>query len=655
MADRPKWYDSHLEAFRKSAHIKGLEQYQGLYRRSIEDPDGFWAEQARTYLSWDKEWDFVLRYTFEQGKIEWFGGGMLNACYNCLDRHIAQRGETPAYFWEGDDPSQSQIVTYRDLYDRVNRFAAVLKARGIGRGDRVVIYLPMIVELPVAMLACARIGAIHCVIFSGYRGESVAARIRDFKPRAVITADAGMRGGKLVPLKETVDEALRRSSSVETVIVFDRAGLGLHLDGIREIWWHEAVDNPSLPASVPPEPMGAEDPLFALYTPGATGRPKGLVHTHGGYLLYSAMTTRLTFDIADDDRLWCTSDIGWLVGHSYGVYGPLVNGLTSVLFEGAPRYPTFARVWQILEKYRVNILYTSPTPIRYLAAYASGFIEKHDLSSLKLLGSAGEHLNPEAWEWYYHRVGKDRCPIVDTWLQTESGGHMIVALPGVAPVKPGSCCFPFFGVDPVILDPDTGQEAAYPNQEGVLCIRRPWPGMSRTVYGDHERFVENYFARVWGLYFTGDSARKDEDGYYWISGRIDDVINVSGHRIGTAEVELALGKHKLVAEAAVVGYPHPIKGQGMHAFVSLIDGTPRSEELKTELTDLVRSAIGPIATIDRIQWADRLPRTRSGKIVRRVLQKIACGRVDELGDVSIVSDPGVVESLIRQRIQTISA
>jgi acetyl-CoA synthetase len=613
------------------------------------------AEQAATYLSWEKKWDFVLRYDFEVGRIEWFGGGILNASYNCLDRHLDQRADKTAYFWEGDDPSQSLTITYRELYHRVNRLAAVLQARGIRRGDRVAIYLPMIVELPVAMLACARIGAVHCVIFSGYRGESLAARIRDCRPRVVITADAGMRGGKLVRLKEQVDEALRMGSSVETVIVFDRAGLGLQLDGMREIWWHEAIEAPSLPSFVPPEPMGAEDPLFIMYAPGAIGRPKGLVHTHGGYLLYSAMTTRLTFDTREDDRLWCTSDIGWVVGHSYGVYGPLANGLTSLLFEGALRYPSCDRVWQILEKYRVTTLYTSPTPIRYLAALGSRFVDEHDLTSLRVLGSVGERLNPEAWEWYYHEVGKDRCPIVDTWLQTESGGHMITAFPGVAPLKPGSCSFPFFGVDPIILDADTGEEATFPNQEGVLCIRRPWPGMCRTIYGDHERFVETYFARVWGMYFTGDSGRKDEDGYYWISGRIDDVINVSGHRIGTAEVESALSRHELVAEAAVVGFPHPLKGQGMYAFVSLVSDAPRSEELKRELTDLVRATIGPIATIDLLQWVDGLPRTRSGKVVRRVLQKIASGRLDELGDTSIVSDPDVLESLIRERIQIISA
>jgi len=649
MDDTPKKYDAHLEDYQKVAYIKSREEYDQLYKRSIEDSEGFWAEQANAYLSWDKAWDFVLHYDTDEAKIEWFGGGILNATYNCLDRHMEKKKDKVAYYWEGDDPEEKKTVTYGELYEQVNRMAAVLKSRGVKKGDRVIIYMPMIVELPVAMLACARIGAVHSIVFGGFSAEALANRIQDCAAKMVITVDGGFRAGKAIPLKNNVDEALKSCSQVETVIVYDRAGLKPNLDPKREIWWHDAMADPDLPSHVPPEPMGAEDPLFILYTSGSTGKPKGLVHTHGGYLLYAAMTTRLVFDLKDDEVLWCTADIGWVTGHTYGVYGPLINGLTGILFEGVPTYPDFDRYWDIVERYRVAKFYTAPTVIRSLAKEGAEHVEKHDISSLKLLGSVGEPINPEAWRWYYHHVGRDWCPIMDTWWQTETGGHMLTPLPAVAPIKPGSCSFPFFGVDPVILD-DMGEEAKFPEQEGVLCIRKPWPGIARTIYGDHERFKETYFSQIPGMYFTGDGAKKDEEGFYWIIGRIDDVINVSGHRLGTAEVESALVLHQQVAEAAVVGFPHPVKGQGIYAFVTLNTGVPKSDDLKKELILQVRTEIGPIATPDAIQWADALPKTRSGKIMRRILQKIAAGKLEELGDTSTLSDPAVIEKLIQERI-----
>jgi acetyl-CoA synthetase len=554
-----------------------------------------------------------------------------------------------AYYWEGDNPEESRKITYGELYGQVNKMAALLKSKEVKKGDRVIIYMPMIVELPVTLLACARIGAVHSVVFGGFSAEALANRIKDCGAEVVVTVDGGFRAGKAVPLKDNVDDALKSCRGVKTVLVFDRAGLKPPMDPQREVWVHEALADPKLPDYVPPEPMDAEDPLFILYTSGSTGKPKGVVHTHGGYLLYAAMTTRIVFDLKDDEVFWCTADIGWVTGHSYAVYGPLINGLTSVLFEGVPNYPGFDRYWAITEKYRVAKFYTAPTVIRSLAKEGPAPVEKHDITSLKLLGSVGEPINPEAWRWYYHYVGKDWCPIMDTWWQTETGGHMLTPLPGVSPIKPGSCALPFFGVDPVILD-ETGRPADFPEQEGVLCIRRPWPGMARTVYGDHRRFRETYFSQVPGMYFTGDGAKKDEDGYFWIIGRIDDVINVSGHRLGTAEVESALVLHELVAEAAVVGFPHPVKGQGIYAFVTLNTGVEKSDALKRDLVQLVRKEIGPIATIDVLQWADALPKTRSGKIMRRILQKIAAGRVDELGDTSTIADPSAIETLVKERI-----
>ncbi len=642
-------YDAHLEEYRNIAFINSWEQYKELYERSISDPEGFWAEQARKYLKWDKEWDFVLKYDFHEANIEWFGGGRLNASANCLDRHMDTLKDKVALYWEGDDPNESKAYTYGDIYQRVNQFAGVLKSRGVKKGDRVIIYLPMIIELPVAMLACARIGAIHSVIFGGFSSEAIANRITDCGAKLVITADGGYRAGKPVALKKNVDAAIESCPDVKTVIVVNRTGSDAQLDGKKEIWWEEAIKDPNLPEYVAPEPMDAEDPLFILYTSGSTGKPKGVVHTHGGYLVYTAITTRLVFDLKDDEIFWCTADIGWITGHSYIVYGPMINGLTGVMFEGVPSYPDFDRFWAIVEKYQVNKFYTAPTAIRALAKEGDEHVHKHDLSSLTLLGTVGEPINPEAWRWYLHHVGRDWCPIIDTWWQTETGGHMITPLPAVAPIKPGSCSFPFFGVDPVIVD-DTGEPVKYPNEEGILCIRQPWPGMARTVYGDHERFRDTYFSHAPGMYFTGDGAKQDEDGYFWIIGRIDDVINVSGHRLGTAEVESALVLNKNVAEAAVVGVPHSIKGQGIYAFIILKSGVTPSDELKKELVGQVRKEIGPIATIDVIQWTDGLPKTRSGKIMRRILKKIAAGKVDELGDTSTIADESVIDKLIEERV-----
>ncbi len=650
MDNAPKHYDAHLEEFKKVAYVKGMEEYQDLYKRSIDDADNFWAEKAREYLSWYKEWDKVLEYDLVEGNISWFKGGKINASYNCLDRHVGKLNNRVAYFWEGDDPSESKVITFLSLYKQVNKFAAALKAKGVQKGDRVIIYLPMIVELPVAMLACARIGAVHSVVFGGFSAESIASRIHDSGAKTVITVDGGYRGGKALPLKKNVDEALANCPDVETVIVFDRCGLNPTLKEGKEFWWHELIADPSLPDYIEPEQMDSEDPLFILYTSGSTGKPKGVLHTHGGYLLHAAMTCKITFDIKEHETFWCTADIGWVTGHTYSVYGVLCNGFTNVLFEGIPTYPGFDRYWQIVEKLHVEKFYTAPTVIRSLAKEGPDPVKKHDISSLKLLGTVGEPINPEAWRWYYTHVGRDWCPIVDTWWQTETGGHMMTPLPGVSPIKPGSCSLPFFGVDPVILDPDTGEEIKYPDQEGALFIRKPWPGMIRTVFGDHERFKETYLSRMPGMYFTGDGAKKDEDGYYWITGRIDDVINVSGHRMGTAEVESALVLHDNVAEAAVVGFPHPIKGQGIYAFVTVNTGIPKTDELKKELIGLVRTQIGPIASPDAIQWADALPKTRSGKIMRRVLKKIAAGDVKDLGDITTMADPTVMDSLVNDRV-----
>ena len=642
-------YDAHLAAFEGRAFVSGLDEYRRQYARSLEDPEAFWAEQAETYLIWDKKWDFVLKYDFTEATIEWFGGGRINASKNCLDRHQDAIGDRIAYYWEGDNPGETRTITYKELYRQVNRFASVLKNQGIGKGDRVVIYMPMVIELAVAMLACARIGAIHSVVFGGFSADAIANRVKDSGARMVITADGGYRAGKSIPIKANVDKALEKCPGVEKVIVYDRTGSGITLDPEKELWWHEAMAQVPADAFVEPESMDAEDPLFILYTSGSTGQPKGVVHTNGGYLLYVAMTTKLVFDLREDEIFWCTADIGWITGHSYIVYGPLANGLTSVMFEGVPSYPDFYRFWAVVEKYRVSKFYTAPTAIRALAREGDQYTQKHDLSSLTLIGTVGEPINPEAWRWYYHNVGGGRCPVIDTWWQTETGGHMLTPLPAAGANKPGSCQFPFFGVDPVIID-DTGQPVRFPNEEGLLCIRKPWPGIARTVYGDHERFRETYFSQAPGMYFTGDAARCDEDGYYWIIGRIDDVLNVSGHRLGTAELESALVLHKSVAEAAVVGFPHDIKGQGIYAFVILKAGVAPSDELKKALVLQVRTEIGPIATPDVIQFTEGLPKTRSGKIMRRILKKIAAGKTDELGDTSTIADESVIGRLIEERV-----
>jgi acetyl-CoA synthetase len=647
MTEAIKWYDSHLEAYRNSACIRSEEEYRRWYRRSIEDPDSFWAEQARLLLSWDKEWDFVLRYDFDNAKIEWFGGGVINAAYNCLDRHMGERKDKTAYHWVGDSPEETQTITYSELYSRVNRLAGLLKSKGVAKGDRVILYMPRIVELPIAMLACARIGAIHVVVFGGFSGKALSSRIQDCGARVIITTDLGYRAGKPVPYKENVAYAIQSCPQIDTVVVLHRGGIETSPSHPQEVDWQEAMAGPDI--YVPPEKMDAEDPLFILYTSGPTGKPVGVVHTHAGYLLYAAMTTRLIFDVKEDEVFWCTSDIGWINGHTVGVYGTLLNGLTGVIHEGVHWYPGNDRYWEITEQYRVNKLYTAPTVIRRLAQVGDAPIQKHDISSLNLLGFTGDVLNPEAWEWFYRSVGKSRCPIVDAYFQVETGGPILTTLPGVAPLKPGSCAFPFFGIDPVILD-DTGEETRFPNQQGVLCIRKPWPGMVRTIYGDHELFIHTYFSQIPGIFFTADEAKKDEDGYLWIIGRVDNVIKVSGHRLGAPEIESALSLHPLVTEAAVVGYRRPIEGQGIYAFVAIQKDIPPSGYLKTELIRLVRDEIGPIANIDAIQWVPSLPKTRSGKILRNILDKIASGKFDNLGDISAIADSSVIETLIRDRL-----
>jgi acetyl-CoA synthetase len=649
MADKQDSFGSHLPEYHRTAYIKGLDEYQRLYRRSIDEPEKFWAEQAERYLTWFKPWNRVLRYDFDEALIEWFGGGALNAAYNCIDRHLAMSSEKIAYLWQGDDPSETRTVTYGELFEQVSRFASVLRQKGVGRGDRVVIYLPMIIELPIAMLACARIGAVHCVVFGEFGPMALANRIIECQAKVLVTADGGYRSGRIIPFKEHADQALGRCPGLETVIVYRRAGLAITLHPRREIWWHEAMARTDPSEKMPAEIMDAEDPLFILFTSGTTGIPKGVVHTHGGYLLFTAMTTRLIFDLKDDEIFWCTADIGWVTGHSYCVYGPLLNGLTSVMYEGSAGYPDFGRFGEIIQKFKVNKFYTTPTLIRALAKEAEERLKDYDLSSLKLLATAGEPISPETWRWFHHHLGRDRCPVIDTYWQTETGGPLLTPLPGAGALKPGSCSFPFFGIDPVILD-DVGEEVKYPNQEGVLCIRRPWPGIARTIYGDHDRFLNAYFSQAPGMFFTADGARKDRDGYYWIIGRIDEVINVSSNRLGTAEIEAALMLHPLVAEAAVVGPPHPLKGQGIYAFVTVKTGVMASQKLKDELVRLVRCEIGPIASIDAIQWADAVPKTRSGKIMRHILNQIASGTFDSSGDLSAVSDPDVLKGLIEGRI-----
>ena len=622
------------------------EQYEAMYKQSVDDPEGFWAEQAEAYLTWSKPWDKVLDWTFKGDvRVKWFEGGKLNVSYNCLDRHLETRGDQTAIIWEGDDPDVSKRISYRELHEEVCKFANVLKSRGVKKGDRVSIYMPMVPEAAVAMLACTRIGAVHSVVFGGFSPDSLRDRILDSDCQTVITADEGRRGGKAVPLKVNADSALADCPHVHTCVVVQVTGGDVAWTEGRDVWYHEAMAEASTDCAV--EEMDAEDPLFILYTSGSTGKPKGVLHTTGGYLLFAAITHKTVFDYKEGEVYWCTADVGWVTGHTYIVYGPLANGATTMMFEGIPTWPDASRFWQVIDKHNVASFYTAPTAIRALMRAGDEPVKKTSRKSLRLLGTVGEPINPEAWEWYYHVVGDGRCPIVDTWWQTETGGHMITPLPGATPLKPGSASKPFFGIQPVLMD-ENGNELDGATS-GNLAIKFPWPGMLRSVYGDHDRFVTTYFSTYPGYYFTGDGCRRDEDGYYWITGRVDDVLNVSGHRLGTAEIESALVLHDKVAEAAVVGYPHEITGQGIYAFVTLMAGVEGADELKTELVNLVRKEIGPIAKINIIQWAPGLPKTRSGKIMRRILRKLAANEIDDLGDTTTLADPAVVEDLIANR------
>jgi len=633
------------ESFARNA-LLDTAQFEAMYEQSISDPAGFWAEQAEKFLSWDKPWDTVLDWDFSKGHIRWFEGGQLNACYNCVDRHLDTRGDQPALIWEGDDPANEDHITYRELHERVCRMANVLKSRNVRKGDRVCIYMPMIPEAIYAMLACARIGAVHSVVFGGFSPDSIKDRILDSDCQSVITADEGLRGGKSIPLKANVDKALLSCPNVHTVVTVRHTGGDIGWHEGRDIWFHDAAA--SVSSDCPVELMDAEDPLFILYTSGSTGKPKGVLHTTGGYLLYAAITHKYVFDYHDGDIYWCTADVGWVTGHSYIVYGPLCNGAISLVFEGVPTYPDASRFWQVCDKHKVNTFYTAPTALRSLMRMGDEPVKSTSRKSLRLLGTVGEPINPEAWEWYYHTVGDARCPIVDTWWQTETGGHMITPVPGAVKMKPGSATHPFFGIMPAIVDNEGNILEG--TAEGSLVITHPWPGQMRTVYGNHQRFIETYFSAFPGKYFTGDGARRDEDGDYWITGRVDDVLIVSGHNLGTAELESALVLHDTVAEAAIVGYPHDIKGQGIYAYVTLVSGIEPSDELRSELIKHVRKEIGPIATPDIIQWAPGLPKTRSGKIMRRILRKIAANDVDSLGDTSTLADPTVVDDLLENRV-----
>ena len=622
------------------------QTYQVEYQRSLDDTEGFWAEKAKQFLTWSKDWDTTLTYDFPKGEINWFAGGKLNVSVNCLDRHLDACGEQTAIIWESDDPETDRSYSYKELHEEVCRFANGLKSLGVNKGDRVCIYMPMVAEAAIAMLACARIGAVHSVVFGGFSADALKDRIIDSEAAVVITADESVRGGKNIPLKANADLAIERAPSVRHTIVIKRTGGDVAWTEGRDVWYHDLINQAS--ADCPAEEMDAEDPLFILYTSGSTGKPKGVVHTTGGYLLHAAMTHKYVFDYHEGDVYWCTADVGWVTGHSYIVYGPLANGAKTLMFEGVPTYPDASRFWRVIEKHKVNIFYTAPTAIRALMAKGEEFVKACNLSSLRLLGSVGEPINPEAWEWYHRVVGAERCPIVDTWWQTETGGILITPLPGATDLKPGSAMQPFFGVELGLVDAE-GKEVEGNPAEGILIIKRPWPGIARTLYGDHQRFIDTYFANYPGYYFPGDGARRDDDGHYWITGRVDDVINVSGHRMGTAEVESALVLHEAVAEAAVVGYPHEIKGQGIYAYVTLMDGVEASEALRKELVAHVRKEIGPIASPDVIQWAPGLPKTRSGKIMRRILRKIAENLIDQLGDTSTLADPSVVKDLVAHR------
>ena len=623
------------------------DQYQAMYARSVGDPEGFWAEQADIFLDWNRGWETVFEADMPTGRVRWFDGAVLNACYNCIDRHLPARADQTAIIWEGDDPGDDARITYRQLHDAVCRLANGLRSRGVAKGDRVCIYMPMIPEAAYAMLACARIGAIHSVVFGGFSPQSLQDRILDSDCRTVITADQGVRGGRTVPLKHNTETALADCPNVRTVVTVKRTGAEVPWVGGRDVWYHDLTDGQ--PAVCEPEPMAAEDPLFILYTSGSTGRPKGVQHGTAGYLLYAAMTHKYVFDYHDGDIYWCTADVGWITGHSYIVYGPLANGATTLMFEGVPTWPDASRCWQVVDKHGVNTFYTAPTAIRQLMGQGDEFVTGTSRGSLKLLGTVGEPINPEAWEWYHRVVGDRRCPIVDTWWQTETGGIMITPLPGATTLKPGSATRPFFGVRPALVDTQ-GRVIEETEASGNLVITASWPGQIRTVHGDHQRVIDTYYAAYPGCYFTGDGARRDADGYYWITGRVDDVMNVSGHRIGTAEVESALVLHPQVAEAAVVGYPHAIKGEGIYAYVTLMAGSNEDpDKLQQELISLVRREIGPFARPDVIQWAPGLPKTRSGKIMRRILRKIAADDLDNLGDTTTLADPSVLDDLTANR------
>ncbi len=632
--------------FARKAHVDDA-RYRAMYEESVADPDGFWAAQAREFIDWFSEWSEVSWSDLPAGRVEWFRGATLNASHNCIDRHLPARATQPAIIWEGDDPNDDKTVTYQELHDEVCRLSNALAVRGVGKGDRICIYLPMIPEAAYAMLACARIGAIHSVVFGGFSPNSLRDRILDSDCRVLITADEGVRGGRSVPLKENAEAALAECPDVHTVLTVQRTGNAVPWNESRDVWYHELAG--AQPAEFEPAVMDSEDPLFILYTSGSTGKPKGVQHGTGGYLLHAAMTHRYVFDYHDGDIYWCTADVGWVTGHSYIVYGPLANGATTLMFEGVPNWPDASRCWQVVDKHNVSIFYTAPTAIRQLMSQGDEFVTATSRQSLALLGTVGEPINPEAWEWYHGVVGERRCPIVDTWWQTETGGIMITPLPGATDLKPGSATRPFFGVQPALMDAE-GNVIEETEATGNLVITSAWPGQIRTVYGDHQRVIDTYYAAYPGFYFTGDGARRDADGYYSITGRVDDVINVSGHRMGTAEVESALVLHEAVAEAAVVGFPHDIKGEGIYAFVTPMAGINQDmEALKEELVRLVRSEIGPIARPDAIQWAPGLPKTRSGKIMRRILRRIAAGDMEDLGDTTTLADPTVVDDLVANR------
>ena len=630
-----------FDSIRAQTHLT-LQQYQEMYQHSLADSDGFWAEQAELNIDWYQSWDQVSHQDFESGEIQWFLGGKLNVAYNCIDRHLAHKADHTAIIFEGDNPDQSETITYQQLHDRVCQLSNAMKALGVEKGDRVCLYMPMVPEALFAMLACARIGAVHSVVFGGFSPEALRGRINDSACKLVITADQGLRGQKPIPLKDNVDQACLETPSIENVLVVKVTGADIAWQEGRDVWYQELVAHQE--PKCDPEMMDAEDPLFILYTSGSTGTPKGVMHTTGGYILYAMMTFKYVFDYQHNEVYWCTADVGWITGHTYSSYGPLANGATTLVFEGVPTYPDASRFWQVVDKHQVNIFYTAPTALRSLMGAGDEFLENTDRSSIRILGTVGEPINPEAWEWYFHKVGGSRCPIVDTWWQTETGGVMIAPLPGAVAAKPGSATLPFFGIEPILLD-DEGN-VLEGEASGNLAMSRSWPGQMRGVYNDPERFKEAYFSMYPGYYFTGDGCRRDKDGYYWITGRVDDVINVSGHRMGTAEVESALVLHSAVAEAAVVGFPHAIKGQGIYAYVTLMAGVNYTDALKQELIKHVRTEIGPVATPDVIHWAPGLPKTRSGKIMRRILRKIAQGEEDNFGDISTLADPAVVEQLV---------